>query len=1070
MQSRYRWLGFVRLLVVGGAIASGNCAFAQVVPDRTLPNNSSITTQDNTNIITGGTQAGSNLFHSFEEFSVPNGSTAYFNNALDIQNIISRVTGSSISDINGLLKANYSANLFLINPNGIIFGPNARLDIGGSFVASTANSINFADGNQFSAKAAQQSVPLLTISVPVGLQYEGNVGNVEVQGSSLQVKPSKSLALLGGNVSMNGGRLAASGGRVELGGSSGTGTVGLSVDSTGNTLSLSFPDGLARADVSLINKAGVDVTAAGGGSIAVNVRNLEISGEGILSTGISQNSGAVGAVAGDIIVDATGTVTLTESSVMQNTVGSRATGSAGNVNLTAGSLYLISGSQLYTSTFGQGNAGNVNVNVRDTVSFDSGGNGGNGSTSGIISSVGDTGEGNAGDINITTGSLAVTNGAQLNAIIFGKGDAGNITINARDTVSIDGENPNSIVNPYAGVSAVFTSVGIDDNGKQAEGNGGNINITTQSLSMTNGAQVNAITRGQGNAGNVTINARDTVSIDGERRKSTTRAASAVFTSVDGNEYSGYPDLKPAKGNGGDIKITTGSLSITRGAELNALTKGEGDAGNVTINARDTVSLDGENSKGGASGVYSSVADNLYTGQPPARGNGGEIKIETGSLSITRGGGVFANTRGQGNAARVIINARDTVSLDGENSKGGASGVFSSVGDEKDLPPTVGNGGEINIKTGSLSLTNGGGLYTSTSGKGNAGDVTIIASDAISLDGLNSKGGSSGIFSSVNTTGVGEGGDISITTSSLSLTNSAVLNANSNGQGTAGNIDVGSRSIRLGNRAGILATTTSGDGGNLTLNIQDLLLLRHRSRISTTAGTASAGGNGGNIFINAPNGFIIAPPNENSDITANAFTGSGGRVRIDSFSIFGMEQRSREDLVQQLGTSDASELNPEKLPTNDITAISQTNPTLDGIVQLNTPDVNPTQGLVNLPSVPVDTEISQACQPRPVENQSQFIVTGRGGLPSNPRQVLRSQAVDVGWVMLNPEVGHRARGVESRSSSNRNLQNANVNYPQTELVEAQGWTRDANGNITLVAQAPTANPHSPWFTPTSCPVR
>jgi filamentous hemagglutinin family protein len=1051
----------VRLLVVGGAIASGNCAFAQIEPDRTLPNNSSITTQDNTNIITGGTQAGSNLFHSFEEFSVPNGSTAYFNNALDIQNIISRVTGSSISDINGLLKANYSANLFLINPNGIIFGPNARLDIGGSFVASTANSINFADGNQFSAKAAQQSVPLLTISVPVGLQYEGNVGNVEVQGSSLQVKPSKSLALLGGNVSMNGGQIAASGGRVELGGLAGTGTVGLSADGTGNLLSLSFPNGVARADVSLTNKAGVDVTAAGGGSIAVNVRNLEISGEGILSTGISQNSGAVGAVAGDIIVDATGTVTLRESSVMQNTVGSRTTGSAGNVNLTAGSLYLISGSQLFTSTFGQGNAGNVNVNVRDTVSFDSGGNGGNGSTSGIISSVGDTGEGNARGINITTGSLWVTNGAQLNAITKGQGNAGNVTIVARDKVSIDGANK--------GASGILSAVSIDNNGKQAEGNGGNINITTGSLLVTNGAELNAVTKGQGNAGNVTIIARDMVSLDGEKKSNGT--PSQILTSVDSNEYSGYPNLGPASGNGGEIKITTRSLSITRGAALNALTKGQGNAGNVTIVARDTVSFDGENSKGGASGVYSSVADNLYTGQPPAKGNGGEINIKTGSLSITRGGGVFANTRGQGDAARVIINARDKVSLDGENSKGGASGVFSSVGDENDLPPTVGNGGEMKITTGSLSLTNGGGLYTSTSGEGDAGDVTIIASDAISLDGLNSKGGSSGIFSSVNTTGVGKGGDISITTSSLSLTNSAVLNANSNGQGTAGNIDVGSRSIRLGNRAGILATTTSGDGGNLNLNIRDLLLLRHRSRISTTAGTASAGGNGGNISINAPNGFVIAPPNENSDITANAFTGSGGRVRINSFSIFGMEQRRREDLVQQLGTSDASELNPEKLPTNDITAISQTNPTLDGIVQLNTPDVNPTQGLVNLPSVPVDTEISQVCQPRPVENQSQFIVTGRGGLPSNPRQVLRSQAVDVGWVMLKPEVGHRARGVESRSSSNRNLQNANsVNYPQTELMEAQGWTIDANGNITLVAQAPTANPHSPWFTPTSCPVR
>ncbi|WP_375511270.1 filamentous hemagglutinin N-terminal domain-containing protein, partial [uncultured Nostoc sp.] len=499
-------------LVMGSAIGeavlqtfafSVNCAFAQITPDSTLPNNSRVTTQDNISTIEGGTQAGRNLFHSFQEFSVPTGGTAFFNNAADIQNIISRVTGGSVSDIDGIIRANGTANLFLINPNGIIFGQNAQLNIGGSFVATTANGIGFGNLNFFSATNPEAPSPLLSVDpsallfnqiTAAPIQNNSQARGAELDPSKnftpkgLRVPDGKSLLLVGDNISINGGGLFAFGGRVELGGLAEPGTVGIDVN--GNNLSLNFPDSGLRANVSL-NGANVNVRAASGGSIVINARNLKILRGSQLRAGIARGLGGSDVKAGDIVFNATETFTIADAdSFVSNAVLIDAKGKGGDVQISAGSLSVSGGAQLYAGTYGQGNAGSVTINVRDTASFDGESEKSRSLHSGAFSKVESSGIGQGGNVNLQAKSLRLTNGAVLEASTLGEGNAGAVNIHARDIV-FDGQST------QLESSGVYSRVepAYQPEYHQGVGQGGNINITADSLSVTNGAVITTSTLG-----------------------------------------------------------------------------------------------------------------------------------------------------------------------------------------------------------------------------------------------------------------------------------------------------------------------------------------------------------------------------------------------------------------------------------------------------------------------------------------------------------------------------------------------------------------------------------------------
>ncbi|WP_143437798.1 filamentous hemagglutinin N-terminal domain-containing protein, partial [Hydrocoleum sp. CS-953] len=230
-----------KLLTISLIFTSWNLSLptlAQIVPDATLPNNTTVIINGNRFTIDGGTTIGDNLFHSFQDFSLPTRTEAFFDNSVNISNIINRITGGNISNIDGLIRANGTANFFLLNPNGIVFGPNARLDIGGSFISSTAESLIFSDGSFYSA-TNPNAPPLLTINRPIGLNLGPNPGTITVEGNGhgftivenvlfepinrseanrgLQVQPNQTLALIGGNINLDGGVLTAEGGQIELG-------------------------------------------------------------------------------------------------------------------------------------------------------------------------------------------------------------------------------------------------------------------------------------------------------------------------------------------------------------------------------------------------------------------------------------------------------------------------------------------------------------------------------------------------------------------------------------------------------------------------------------------------------------------------------------------------------------------------------------------------------------------------------------------------------------------------------------------------------------------------------------
>ena len=1105
---------------------------AQVTPDGTT--STTVNGDGNNFTIEQGDRVGDNLFHSFNEFSVPTLGSAVFNNAGDIANIFSRVTGGSISNIDGILGAMGTANLFLINPNGIIFGENASLNLGGSFFASTADSLLFEGDTEFSA-VNPEAPPLLEVSIPIGARFRDNPGDITnfsfAQNNTgefvgLEVLPGKSLTLLGGDINFDAGEATAKGGNIFLGGLAEAGTVALNQDG-----SLIFPDNLTLADISLTNVAEIEVTGIGigGGNIAINARNLRLeAGEfgqsGIVAgTAASENSSTPEAQSGNINIDVTDNINI-NNSVIFNRVNPGATGNAGNIFIDTSSLSVVNGGTILTNTSGTGDTGIVEINAADNITISGVNSQGFGGQVGSRVDIG--AEGNSGDVIINTNSLLLNDGAQIDANTFGLGNAGSLKIDVADSIVIDGNDLggfassiNSQIAPGAEgnlgkVSIATNSLSLTNGGRisadvlgkgnggsieinstnfiladgedisgfpsgitsgiglEAEGNAGNISINTASLSLTNGGRVSANAFGQGNSGLVEITATDVITIDGQRPN-----GDGAVSGVTSQAFQGSAE---------GVRINTTSLSLTNGGQIDATTFGQGNAGLVEINASDFIIFNGDDLRGNPSGASSQVG-------PGAEGNSEGVIIDTNSLSLTDGGRVSATTFGQGNAGSVNITSTDSIAFDGEDSRGNASGVSSGVN-----PGAEGNAGGVIIDTDSLSLTNGGQIDASTRGLGNAGSIEIKANN-IFVSGDRISGVPSGITSLVLFTAEGSAGDVIIDTDSLSLISGGEVNVGTFNQGNAGdiiinatesifidgttnfvrsgissnalisnsdsgdvnvstnqltidkggtieagnfdssgifepgigqpgNINIEADSLNLNNGATIEAATqftqsTEVGSANINLNISEDIILENNSFISARA---LANATGGNVTINANNGFVLAFPAQNNDIIANASEGRGGAIDITTQAIFGLEER------------------PLNFITNDINASSQATG-LDGSVDINNPAVDPTTGLIDLPASVGDASDQISQNPCQQGIGSQFIVTGKGGLPPNPTETLESDRITVD--LVEPLL---REGDEETKEQAGKLEEDSV----TETVPAMGWIFNDKGEVTLTAYSNT----------------
>ncbi|NES95019.1 MAG: S-layer family protein, partial [Desertifilum sp. SIO1I2] len=744
-----------RILPLGALLLTSGIAQAQIIPDGSL--NTTIIPNGDRFTILNGTSNGNNLFHSFQQFSVPSGGSATFDlvNTPNISTIFSRVTGGSLSQIDGLIETrNHTqpVSLFLLNPNGIVFGPNARVNLLlGSFVATTAESVLFADGVKWDASTANPS-PLLTISVPIGLQLGANPGNIQVTGTPAdnfrfrpaQVFAADAVVLAGNEINFENASLSVPDGRVQLW-------------------------ALRNGEVELKEQEGWQLTPA--------------------STPPEW-----------------GLITLRQSSSLDTTPELETAHSGlngGAIDIRGRGLTLQDGSSIETGTGSLGQGENITVRTTEFVDLLGVSSPQQYPTPGLYTSV--FGESAiAGDIIVETERLRITNGSWIQSAVNESFDTipttnsrtGDIIVRASD-VEILGYNPFGTFFFLPSAITTLLTVGSDnisgpisiDAQRVRVQDGGRISTGVLSLSFS-GFPASLTT---GISGDISIRATESVEISGRTPDDLT---SAVISAV-----------QPfAEGRAGNISIETGRLSLFDGGAVSSALSGSGMAGNIRIRATEVAVSDPiiDSFSQTLSGITVALSED-------AKGQGGSINLVAERLRVFNGGQIISSTDGEGNAGSINLRVN--------NLEVQGSSQLLVDGEQQTIPSSISassttafDAGSVRIFSDTVRVRDEAVISVSNSATGNAGNLTLNAREVF-LDNQASlqaevSGGSQGNIRI-------RGADAVV------LRRGSNITTNASEDSTGGNIEIESASVvAVGEEnSDIVANAVRGSGGNIQIATQ-----------------------------------------------------------------------------------------------------------------------------------------------------------------------------------------------------------------------------------------------------------
>jgi large exoprotein involved in heme utilization and adhesion len=764
-------------------------------------------------------------------------------------------------------------------------------------------------------------------------------------------------------------------------------------------------------DVTLVNRSSLWNPASNSlGGIQVQGRNIRLDNSQIATAVTPQGGGLPG---GAIEVRATESLQLGGNSLtlfpfsswIASQVTEGASGQGGAIQITTPRLDILDGARIQSLTLGNGAAGNISVNA-DRMNI----NGYvpiNNSTlqqqqvNSQISSL-TSGTGNGGSIQVESAQIRLRDGGQISSVVASQSAriGGDIRIKTERLQAI-GNNP---LNPSAGWSGIVSTT-------TGASQGGDIRVVGDRIQTRDGGVFASVSVGSGQGGNMQF-----------------RASRIELRGVDLNRVGGITAFTLGAGNAGNVQVNTDRLQILDAANLssNALlfdfNNGilpqlvTGDAGDVTVLARQSIDISGASALAATPSAIASAT--------MGSGSAGNIRIVTQRFQLANGGSIVNGVSlqpingqvipgsGTGRGGNTTIRATEYMHIDGTERLtrigSGINAYASGFGDS----------GNISLTTPQLRIRGGGIVTSNLTAEGNAGSVIVNANDIL-IEGQSREGEASRIGSTAFRANAasrqlfnlpakptGDTGTLEINSDHLTLSNGGLISVQHQGTGNAGQLEINARSIQLSNRGRINASTASGQGGGIVLNTRDILSLNQSSQLSAEAGGT---GDGGNLRINAP--FIVAQ--QNSDIIANADRGNGGNIAINASGIF--------------GTAFRSALTSE----SDITASSQFG--ISGSVNIATPNINVNSGLIELPSEIVDSsqQMGQTCAS---SQNSQFVITGRGGIPEDPEEQLNNDRPWSDLRDLDRVTPHQA-----------------VMIPSPSLTEATTLRVNENGKQELVAE-------------------